>query len=212
MQHTIELGFGYKAKDDATVKRVVFGKRPTAGDQMRITDSPAIVGTQTELMLHRAAITEFGTLKMPVPMSVLISLNENDHEDISKGFDKFLVDTFGEREHERIDDATVRLPFGFESDGSVYDVVRFGYLLKGYDKIAIDRTRATGYRRLCMELSKQIVEISQSTGTLKIEGGVPLEMFENLDAFDLAVLSGAVDDWRDSFRRSPPTNNGATAR
>lgn len=204
MSVTKELKFGYTTKDkDETVthKRVTFGKRPTASDLIRITnDQQSNLGTQLSLMLARAAITEFGTLKLPVPLSVLLALNKTDRNILLEGYAEFLSASLGDRTSEALSDDTVRLAFGFEIDGAVYDVVTFGAQLTGYDESAFDRQKAAGYKRLCLQLGKEITRLAQSKGDLTLEGSLDIEAFTSLDGYDLDALSAAEDRWLDSFR------------
>lgn len=201
----VQLVHGYKVSgDEAAQREVEFGRRLTAGDLMRIGDDPeSAVTVQFNLMLLQVAITKFGTLPVPVPLSVLLSLDQVDREDLSRAHNRFIKATRGAARAERLTDSRLRLGSGFEIGAQTYDVVEFGRLLTGYDELEGDGL--SSWRQQCFLLGKQIVRLSQSEGAATLDGPIEVEDFEKLPDEDLYELIGFSDKWRASFRRGKRT-------
>lgn len=197
---TFDLPFGYQDKSNESNlhQSVVMSKRPTAKDLFM--DESNGSGIQFNLMLQGASITKFGDLTMPVPMTVLLSLNSVDREKLFREFLDFIAATKGQSEGKEIEVGKVKLSFGIEINGITYDTVTFGHLLNGYDESEIETTGATGWHRRCLVVAKEITKLSQSNGTQEHLGAVPIEAIEKLDFFDLVTLGDAEVTWRDSFR------------
>ncbi|MBX6772795.1 MAG: hypothetical protein IRY83_13775 [Chloroflexi bacterium] len=196
-EERVTLPFGYR-NDDGLHREVVIGRRLTGGDLMRIGDDPdSLRRTQFNLLLLQAVITQFGSLRMPVPLSVLLALNQIDRETLNEAYNRFVRATAEGRSSEQLDTDTIRLAWGFERDGVRYDIVRFGRLLTGYDELEVDEL--IGWRRACALLGRQIVEVRAQSGA-RFEGPVPVELFETLDAADVYALEAAASSWLDSFR------------
>lgn len=195
----VELIFGYKGADGVLHKSVEIGKRVTCADLMRIGDLPESESElQFNLMLLGAAITKFGTLPVPVPLTVLLSLNSVDRQDLRRAYEAFV-----EKESEggnavRLDVNRLRLAHGFTVGGVRYDVVEFGRLLSGYDEL--EGEELSQWRKAFFLLGKQITHLSQSDGESTLDGPVNQEHFETLfdrDAYELTEFAKA---WRNSFR------------
>jgi hypothetical protein len=197
---TVTLTLGYKGgPGDQPRRTVVIGRRLTGADLMAIGDQPESRSpTQLNLSLIAAAITEFGDLPIPVPLTVLLSLKSIDREDLAAAYAKFVEETAGGGTAARLTDTRYRLARGFEIGGVVYDVVEFGDLLTGYDELEAEEFE--GWRRACFLIGKQIGSISQSAGAARLEGPVAVESFEPLDAEDIYSLNDFVGKWKDSFR------------
>lgn len=216
--HSIELIEGYKTTDPATGQEikhttVTFGRRVTAKDLMSLDNDPQSANqTQYNDLIRRKMITKFGTLKMPVALNVLLSLDSIDRDDLAFAADRFLRESRGERTFEYLDNHTVKLPFGFDIDGTIYNVVRFGNRITGRDNVEADGY-GNGVTRLCFTIGKQIAEISTEDNTASIKGTVELEHFDSLDSEDITILQVGSELWRQSFRHkrkavSPERNGG----
>jgi hypothetical protein len=202
-EHTIELLGGYVDEKGNAHKSVTFGKRLTGKELFAIDEDPmGQLQTQYSDLLIRASITRFGLLSMPVPLSVLLALDFIDREDLSDGYNKFMAAGLEGRVAEFRADDEVRLSFGYESSGLVFDVVKFGTRLTGMDSVEADRRKLIGVRRECFMVGKQIVKLSQSDGTSVLDGALELQQFDRLDAHDIATLRTASELWRQSFRRN----------
>src|SRR6201999_3753418 len=90
--------------------RVTFGKRVNGKTFFAIDDDPqSSIPTQYNYLLLRAAITEFGALKMPVPLSVLLNLDSIDRDDLNEAFNRFSVESLGENQAEYLAENKVKL-------------------------------------------------------------------------------------------------------
>lgn len=210
---TGELTFGYTSPGGSE-RHADFeiGRRPTGGDLMRIGDEPESArNTQFNLMLLQAAVTKFGAMPLPVPLTTLLALNSVDREDLNRAYTKFLKESAGGRRAARLTESRLRLAHGFEVDGQTYDVVEFSNLLTGYDELEADEM--TGWRQVCFLLGRQVGALSQSEGAAVLPGPLAPEAFERLDAEDVYEMSSFAAQWRDSFRakkRAEVQSNGRT--
>jgi len=198
--HSVELIDGFTDKDGATHKKVVFGKRLTVKDLMILDTNPQAQNpTQYGDLIRRNMITEFGTMKMPVPITTLLSLNSIDREDLQITADSFVELGRGERTAEFLEDNKVKLPFGFIVGETEYDVIQFGNLTTGNDEVEADKF-GQGLMRTCFLIGRQISKISTNDETAAIEGQVDLTTFESLDAESLNLLRVGAELFRQSFR------------
>jgi hypothetical protein len=210
---TIELLGGYtdNTGKGVTHKKVTFSKRLTGADYFRIDDDPqSNIPTQYEALILRQAITEFGTLTMPVPLTVLLQLDSIDRDDLNEAYNKFSRESMralavGSPEpaasvDRLIDGRSLKLLVGYERNGLVYDLVEFGKRLTGMDEVAADTFSLSGIRRVCFMAGQQVVKLYQSNGASVLEGPMGLEMFERLDAVDIALMKAGAEVWRQSFR------------
>lgn len=199
---TIELQIGYRDKSGAVHRRVTFGKRIT-GRMLFDIDSDPQGNDQTQYadLIARAAITEFGTVSLPVPLLALLQLDSVDRDAISEGLSQFLGAGLGERKVEIISENQIKLAVGYESNGLVYDMVYFGRAINGYDEIEANRLKLEGVRRVCFLAGKQVVKLSQSEGSSGLDGPIGLSIFEKLDSVDIQAIRVASEVWRRSFRR-----------
>src|SRR5688572_28862775 len=84
--HSVDLVGGYVDKKDVRHSRVVFGHRITAQDLFNLDEDPQGQNpTQYNDLIIRSSIVEFGTLPMPVPLTVLLNLDSVDREDLVDG-------------------------------------------------------------------------------------------------------------------------------
>lgn len=203
MEQQLELRKGYTGADKRTHRDVVVGRLVTGEDLMKISDQPeSAKQTQFDLMILQTAITSFGELKMPVPLTVLLSLNSADRRDLAAAYARLIKAASKGRTAEKLSkksqEGRYKLAFGFRKDDTVYDVVEFGKLLSGYEELEADEF--SGVRRTCYVIGQQIVKLSQFDGPATLDGPVPLEMFGTLVDQDLFALQEYSDDWVDSFR------------
>jgi len=197
--HTIELTAGYTDGDNATHSSVTFGKRLKGKDLFDMSDSPESNSkTQAALMMLAGSITKFGSLTLPVPLSVLMSLSRADRRKLSKGYESFLNTSSNAHKSKSLSDDAIKLGFGLTLGQIVYDQVRFGRMLNGYDELQSDDL--DGWEQTCFLIGKEIVELSQSDGKHKIAGPISLEVFETADSRDIFALKEQEDKWLDSFR------------
>ena len=200
IKHTIELYEGYTDKNGAH-NVVEFGKRLTVKDLMSLDSDPQAQNpTQFQDLIRRKMMTKFGTMKLPVPLNVLLGLNAIDREDLQTGADEFTVLSRGDRTTEFRENNVVKLRFGFEIDGTFYDVVQFGNLTTGKDEVEADSMGLKGVGRDSFLIGRQITKISTDDGLASVEGTVDLETFASLDAEDYNLLRMGAELWRLSFR------------
>jgi hypothetical protein len=199
---TFDLLIGHTDSNQVRHNQVTFGKRVNGKTFFAIDDDPqSSIPTQYTDLLLRAAITRFGTLKMPVALSVLLNLDSIDRDDLSEAFNRFSVESLGEKQVEYLSDSKVKLAIGYERNGLVYDVVEFGHRLTGMDEVAADREKLSGIRRVCFLAGRQVVRLSQSEGESALDGEISLNIFEGLDAVDIEAIRVGSEVWRNSFRR-----------
>lgn len=198
---TIQLTFGYTSPQGGDPhKTVVFGRRVTGADLMGIGDRPeSQKQLQFELMLIQTAITTFGTLSCPVPLTTLLTLNRVDRDDLSRAYAEYLKESAGGRASKKLSDSSLQLPFGLVAGGQTYDVVEFGHLLTGFEELEADDLDS--WRQACFLLGRQITKLSQSGGAAVLKGPVAPEAFEGADGSDVFAMQAFIPDWLDSFRR-----------
>ncbi len=200
MEHTIELIQGFTDEKGVNHKSVTFGKRITAQDLMDLDNDPQAQNpTQYVDLIKRKMITAFGSLKMPVTLNALLSLDSIDRDDLTKASDKFLALSRGNRTSEFRNDHEVKLFFGFEIDGTFYDTVKFGNRITGKTEVEADAL-GNGIARSCFLIGRQISRISTGDGAASIDGVVDLQKFNSLDGEDMNLLRIGAEMWRISFR------------
>jgi hypothetical protein len=192
--------------------RVTFGKRLRGIDLFNIDADPqSNIPTQNQLLIVRAAITEFGALKLsdqqgkflPVALTVLLALDTVDIDDLIAGYNEFLAQGLEGRAAKFVSASEVKLALGYERDGIVYTSVTFGNRLTGLDRVQADRDGyALGIKRECFLIGKETVRLSSADNAAVIEGPIGIEVFEQLDNDDVLTLTKAAVKWRDSFRKS----------
>lgn len=198
--HSIELIGGYTDKDKNIHKKVTFGNRLTVGDLILLDNDPQGKNpTQYQELIRRKMITEFGTLKMPVPLNVLLSLDSIDCDDLEAAGDQFLVISRCGRTGEYLDGFALKLPLGFVIDGTEYTNVQFGNRITGKDRVEADAYGA-GVAHRAFLIGKQISKISTEDDLACIDGQVKLDMFKTLDAESLNMLWAGAEIFRQSFR------------
>lgn len=196
MEHKIDLEFGYTDKDGTVHREVTFGKRPTAGDLMLLDMNPAAqLNTQYVRLIHRLLITKFGTLRMPLDLSVLLALDTRDDDLITAGADEFLLASREGRASEFRQNEAL-LAFGVEVSGQTYHVVRFGNRLTVKDYVEADRRRLVGCGREAYLIGRQVSEIASADGSLSVAGQLKVEQFSSVDSEDFNVLRFAAEFFR----------------
>lgn len=199
--HTIALVGGYVDSKGAKHTRVTFGHRITAKDLFKLDGSQEAENpTQYNDLIVRAHITEFGTLKMPVPLSVMLDLDSVDREDLLDGCNVYQGLSAGERSGKFLADNKVELGWGFIVNDVTYTIVQFGQRFTGRDEVEADKADLAGVSRACFLIGRQITSIATEDGTAKLDGPIELERFESLDGADVATLRGAAELWRQTFR------------
>lgn len=199
----IHLSGGYKDTKGVLHQRVVFGRRPTGRELFAIDSDPqAGLSTQYNDLIMRVSITAFGGLTMPVVLKALLTLDACDRDELNEAYEKFISESLGDRKVDFPSDEMVKLAFGYESNGLVYDLVTFGRMTNGYDLLEADRLGLDRTQRACFVIGKQITKLSQSEGSSVLDGPVALNIFEKLDAIDIHALQVGAAKWKEFFRRS----------
>ena len=201
--HEINLIGGYVDGSKIPHRRVVFGKRITCADLIRLDSDPqAQEPTQYQDAIVCLAITEWEPLRMPVALSIVLDLDSIDRDDLAAGYEDFQKNGVGDREAE-VSEKGAKLLFGFHIGDLDYTVVEFGRRLTGRDEVDADkRGLKPGVARMCFLVGRQISKISISDGSASVDGPIELEIFESLDGADVQLLRGAAELWRQSFRLS----------
>jgi hypothetical protein len=213
---TIELRLGYRGRaprdgEPEVHRRVTFGKRLKGQALFNIDGDPqSKLSTQYQDLILRDCITEFGTIKMPVPLQILLELDSIDRDDITEAHQKYMRESLRDRLAKEgieegdapcvIDDTHVRLAYGYEHNGVRYDLVEFGNRLTGMSEVAADKKKLTGIRRTCFLAGLQITRLMQTTGASEIEGPIGLDVFATMDLVDVQAIQMGSVAYRESFR------------
>lgn len=189
--HSVELKFGYEDKDTPETKhrRVVFGKRPNAAEFMNAAENSSGSDTQFSLELAQTAVVEFGEMSMPVPLTVLLSLNQIDREKLLQAYYSFLADS-GTEGGANLGGGKVKLGVGIERGNKKIVDVEFGKLLTGYDEIDIERESTGVWNANALRMTKEITSPKDLT----------VQEIESLDIDDFTLLRNAEEEWLNSFR------------
>ncbi|MGB7923449.1 MAG: hypothetical protein WCF57_09410 [Pyrinomonadaceae bacterium] len=199
--HTIELRTGYKDNSGIVHKSVTFGKPATGATAFAIDEDPqSSLFTQKELLTISKTITAFGSLTMPVPMSVLLDLDEIDTDDLIRGYQHFTSQITNGREPEFISESEVKLSIGFEKDGLLYPRVCFGRKVTGRDKVQADLNEYGDLKRTCFLIGRRIVSLKTEDGSSELQGAVDIDLFNTLYGGDILPLIVASERWRSTFR------------
>lgn len=198
---TINLDVGFTDKKKVEHTRVTFGKRLKGSDLINIDSDPqSNIATQHQLLILRAAITEFGSLPMPVTLQQLLSLDAIDIADLIAAYGDFLRATAGERKAEVISPSEVHLAIGYEANGLTYTHATFGNRLTGMDMVEADKANLEGLKRECFFIGCQIAKLSTEDGAYYLDGPIAIEVFEKLDGNDISALRMGALAWQQSFR------------
>ena len=200
---SFNLKFGYKDKEDSEIihREVVISRRPTGKDLIQIAENDLDADeTLSSLGLVAAMISRFGKLTMPVPITVLLQLNEIDTDKLRNEFSDFLSDSTEGKEAKVLDDGRAQLAFGINREGVNYDVVEFGNLLNGYDRININKEAKNPAQFKALKIAQEVAKLSTADGSKSISGALTLAEMESLDLSDIIVLMEAESQWLDSFR------------
>lgn len=199
MEKTIELLRGYADKRGTAHKTVSFGKR-LAGKDLFLLDADPLAQTDIgkQVRILACAMTRFGDLTMPPSFLVFQSLGQNDFRALSDTYDAFIAEGMEGREAGIISETELRLAFGFEQNGAVYDLVTFGA-----ENTVGDLLKAAQYEgvsKICFLAGRSIVKLKSSETGAEQAGPVDLTWFENLDAADVWAIAGGFTAWAASFR------------
>jgi hypothetical protein len=187
--HSFELLYGFTDTDaeEVTHKKVIFGKRLTLGELIRLDKDPQSDNpTQHVDLILRGQITAFGTLKMPVLLMNLLELNSIDRADLRRENSVFLQAGREGKTAEYLSATEVKLFFGFTVGEIVYDVVEFGNLTTGKDEVEADKLELKGLAREAFMIGRQIKKVRSLDGKLELEA--PIEIPTNLDGEDYQIL------------------------
>ena len=203
------LKFGYQDKEDPEMfhREVVISRRPTGADILRATENGAgFAGadTQINLALIASSISCFGALTkingMPATASILLSLNEIDEDKLNDEYLLFLIATQPKTEQKILEDKRAQLAFGIERGGVKYNIVEFGKLLNGFDRIKIQDEANGQWEYTALKMASEAVKISTLDSSQLSLGELTLDEIKAMDATDFIVLREAESQWLNSFR------------
>jgi hypothetical protein len=207
----VMLLIGYEDKSQVTHRDVEIGKVLYGSDLFTIDEDPQNSGpTSREFLILRSAITKFGTLTVPVALSVLIALDSLDRDDLLEAYNNFVAESLDGRTSEFLPDNKVRLARGYESEGIVFDVVEFGTRLTGHHYIEADALELSETKRAFYLVGQQVVRLSQSEGKATLSGPMSVEECGTLVVPDLFTLRGGAELFRQSFRQKRAAVQGAS--
>lgn len=205
LSQKFNLKFGYQDKENPEIfhREVVIARRPTGADFFKAvedgTDDRA-ANTRINLALIASAISKFGSMTMPVPITALFELNEIDEDKLNDEYLLFLVATQPETEQKILEGSCAQLAFGVERDGVKYHVIEFGRLLNGYDRMEIQSVAQNDWIFEAKKIAREVVKISTLDGKKSVDGELTFEEIEAMDATDYLVLRECEAQWLNSFR------------
>lgn len=195
---TINLPIGYTDKEGNHHTSVTIGRAATGGDLLMI--DLALQG-QSEmaytLQLLCIAITRFGSLPMPVSSGMLLSLDSINLEDLIAAYNTF-YESCG---NPIIEQSSVKLVFGLEIGGVIFDMVELSDRATGEDAVEAERCGFYGTAGFCFVAGRQVSRLWQSEGDRVIEGQLSFIHLTELDGIDMLAIMTASKLWRKSIRR-----------
>lgn len=201
---TVNLKFGYIEKTveekEVAHNKVVISNKITASAFVSISDAYGNSEFQFTNELIRKSISKFGTLEMPLPVSIFLSLNQVDREKLVDEFNLFFAEISKEVKAEIVELSKVKLTSPIVKDGKNYDTVEFGYLTTGYDYIAIEKIARGEEEKQYLTLLRHISKLSISENSEVFDGDLTYSDFENIEVGDYFVLQQAQEKWLNSFR------------
>lgn len=196
----ITLNVGYN-DGKTTHAEVDLSNRLRGADLFAIDENPlSNLPANHEFLIVSRAITKFGSLRLPVPLTVLLSLDSIDRDDLLEAYNDLEAEGAG-GDAEILSDSKVRLVDGIEIGGVRYDVVEFGFRIRGYDYAEADKLQLDGARKAFYLVGRQVSRLSQSDGSAFLDGPLDLSTLEQFYARDLYTMRSASEVWRQSFRR-----------
>lgn len=150
--------------------------------------------TALNAFLLSRAITKFGTLKTPVSESFLLNLLSTDLEDLGNALNEFTAQNGTPQLYAQ---NTIKLIYGIEKDGVVYDLVEFGAHTKGFDEVQKERLNLSGNRGMAFLAGKEIVKLYQSEGEKSLNTGLDLEAFSQMYLIDVIGILEQSKIWNE---------------
>lgn len=205
LSRRFNLKYGYPDKENPEIihRAVEINRRPTGADFFKAveggTDDKA-ANVRINLSLIASSISKFGGIRMPMPESVLLSLNEIDENRLNEEYLLFLVGTQPDTEQKVLKDKRVQLAFGIERDGVKYHIIEFGKLLNGYDRIKILDETNSEWQFQALKIAREVVKISTLDESQSVPGELTLAEIETMDVSDFLVIREAEGAWLNSFR------------
>jgi hypothetical protein len=195
---------GYRDAQGNLHKEVEVGYVLRGADLFAIDEHP--LGTTQaarDFLILGKAITKFGTMRLPVPPTVLAELDTVERDDLLSAYNELEEESRGKRRPEVLLDGRLRLSGGYEEGGITYDVVEYGNRLKGKDYITADQLDLKGARRACHLAGLQVSQLGQAVdyrqdferhrATFSAEEQRELERFVGIRSNDAEVVAEAVN-------------------
>lgn len=202
---SFNLKFGYQDKQEAEVfhREITISRRPTGADIFKATAN----GTDDKnadfrinLSLIASSISKFGGIEMPVPITCLYGLNEIDEGKLNDEYLLFLLGTQPETEQKVLEDNRAQLSFGIERGGVKYQIVKFGNLINGFDRIEIQKEAQSDWEYIAFKMAREVVELSTLDGSNTISTSITFAEIQAMDLTDFVTMREAESAWLDSFR------------
>ena len=195
-QHAInvQLPIGLTGERGTPHRDVTIGRLPLGSDAFAAMHDPeSIYPTVLDAYLLRASITRFGSLKLPIPLRSLLSLDSIDMDVLNAAFDEFLLSFTEGKSVELINEHTARLIAGVEISGVTYTHVHFKGIGKDVpDPSQVGITSVSSQTELaCRLLGSRIARLASCDGIHSIDGPITLDIFAKLPVFDLIGMMNA---------------------
>src|SRR5947209_9308502 len=179
--HTVALEHGFIDDKQVTHKEIIFGHRINGYDLINVDKISDYMGRSFAKPLYlTAAITKFGELPQSKFLDALLSLDDLEFEQVTSAFDDFL--NLQGVKPEPLNESSIKLAFGVEVAGVVYDTVTFGNPLLGWDLIKADKLKVSDVERAYYLVGLQVSKLATSDAQREASGPLSLESFYTMDA------------------------------
>ena len=125
-----------------------------------------------------------------------ISLDSIDFDDLRQAYDTF-YESCG---NPVIKDSSVKMVFGIEIGGAIFDIAEFSGNATDEDYIEAERRGLVGVAGFCFVAGQQVSRLRQSDGDRTIEGPLNIRQLMRLDSIDLLAIMTASQLWKKSTR------------
>jgi hypothetical protein len=198
----VTLEVGHTDKGEVNHKDVTIGSLLKGGDLFLIEMNMRYRNEKGETLFNvlalERAITKFGDLPIPVSRGVLLDLDSIDLEDLVEAYNNF-VGQHGEPQP--LSSNSLKLVYGYEVNGDVFDVVEFGRVLTGRDVVDAEKSeRESASRMRCFLAGREIVRLRQSNGEKVVEGLLDVRAFDDLAGIDVLAILSHSELWMLSVR------------
>jgi phage FluMu protein gp41 len=195
----VDLPVGYFDKNGDYHSSVTIGRSINARIFFAVKDEWQLGGEIlfNALILQRA-ITSFGSLPVPVPMSDLLALDSLDFEHLALAYNNF-VNQCGQPEI--LNKVTIKTVFGVQVKGALFDIIELGAKVTEAHFGEIYRRKLEGIPAMSYIVSQEVLKLRGSESGQVIEGPLDFDDLLEMDSVDLFALVELSDFCQSSMAR-----------